>query len=93
MGAFIKKWFHLLLIFVFAYLAGSLAGQATNRVLSSDASSQNAIPENTMPEPSQKPVALTENGIPIYSASADGNWGLSFPTPGKLPLEIQQMTI
>ena len=28
MGAFVKKWFHLVLIFVFAYLAGSLAGQA-----------------------------------------------------------------
>ena len=26
MGAFVKKWFHLVLIFVFAYLAGSLAG-------------------------------------------------------------------
>lgn len=81
MGAFIKKWFHLLLIFVFAYLAGSLVGQATNRVLSSDASSQ-----NTMPEPSQKPVALTEDGISIYSASADGNWGLSFPNPGQTPV-------
>ena len=31
MGDFIKKWFHLLLIFVFAYLAGSLAGQANSR--------------------------------------------------------------
>ena len=54
MGDFIKKWFHLLLIFVFAYLAGSLAGQANSRFRS-------------------------VNGIPIYSASADGNWGLSFP--------------
>ena len=31
MGAFVKKWFHLVLIFVFAYLAGSLAGQAANQ--------------------------------------------------------------
>lgn len=61
MGDFIKKWFHLLLIFVFAYLAGSLAGQANNRFRS-------------------------VNGIPIYSASADGNWGLSFPNPGQSPV-------
>ena len=33
------------------------------------------------------------NGIPIYSASADGNWGLSFPNPGSLLLEIQQTII
>ncbi len=69
MGAFVKKWFHLLLIFVFAYLAGSLAGQANNRFRS-------------------------VNGIPIYSASADGNWGLSFPSiPANLLLEIQQTII
>ena len=61
MGDFIKKWFHLLLIFVFAYLAGSLAGQANSRFRS-------------------------VNGIPIYSASADGNWGLSFPNPGQSPV-------
>ena len=80
MGSFIKKWFHLVLIFVFAYLAGSLAGHAANQFLSVDGSSKNAIQKS-----SPKPVALTENGIPIYSASADGNWGLSFPNPGQAP--------
>ena len=81
MGAFVKKWFHLVLIFVFAYLAGSLAGQAANQFSSAEESTKNAVYE-----PSQKPVALTENGIPIYSASADGNWGLSFPSPGQAPV-------
>ena len=81
MGAFVKKWFHLVLIFVFAYLAGSLAGHAANQFLSVDGSSKNAIQKS-----SPKPVALTENGIPIYSASADGNWGLSFPSPGQAPV-------
>lgn len=81
MGSFIKKWFHLVLIFVFAYLAGSLAGHAANQFLSVDESSKNAIQKS-----SPKPVALTENGIPIYSASADGNWGLSFPNPGQAPV-------
>ena len=81
MGDFIKKWFHLVLIFVFAYLAGSLAGQAANQFSSAEESTKNAVYE-----PSQKPVALTENGIPIYSASADGNWGLSFPSPGQAPV-------
>ena len=81
MGAFVKKWFHLVLIFVFAYLAGSLAGHAANQFLSVDGSSKNAIQKS-----SPKPVALTENGIPIYSASADGNWGLSFPNPGQAPV-------
>lgn len=81
MGSFIKKWFHLVLIFVFAYLAGSLAGHAANQFLSVDGSSKNAIQKS-----SPKPVALTENGIPIYSASADGNWGLSFPNPGQAPV-------
>ena len=81
MGSFIKKWFHLVLIFVFAYLAGSLAGHAANQFLSVDGSSKNAIQKS-----SPKPVALTENGIPIYSASADGNWGLSFPNPGHAPV-------
>ena len=81
MGSFIKKWFHLVLIFVFAYLAGSLAGHAANQFLSVDGSSKNAIQKS-----SPKPVALTENGIPIYSASADGNWGLSFPSPGQAPV-------
>ena len=81
MGSFIKKWFHLVLIFVFAYLAGSLAGQAANQFSSAEESTKNAVYE-----PSQKPVALTENGIPIYSASADGNWGLSFPNPGQAPV-------
>ena len=81
MGAFVKKWFHLVLIFVFAYLAGSLAGQAANQFSSAEESTKNAVYK-----PSQKPVALTENGIPIYSASADGNWGLSFPNPGQAPV-------
>ena len=81
MGSFIKKWFHLVLIFVFAYLAGSLAGHAANQFLSVDGSSKNTIQKS-----SPKPVALTENGIPIYSASADGNWGLSFPNPGHAPV-------
>lgn len=81
MGAFVKKWFHLVLIFVFAYLAGSLAGQAANQFSSAEESTKNAVYK-----PSQKPVALTENGIPIYSASADGNWGLSFPSPGQAPV-------
>ena len=81
MGSFIKKWFHLVLIFVFAYLAGSLAGHAANQFLSVDESSKNAIQKSP-----PKPVALTENGIPIYSASADGNWGLSFPNPGQSPV-------
>ena len=81
MGAFVKKWFHLVLIFVFAYLAGSLAGQAANQFSSAEESTKNAVYES-----SQKPVALTENGIPIYSASADGNWGLSFPSPGQAPV-------
>ena len=81
MGSFIKKWFHLVLIFVFAYLAGSLAGHAANQFLSVDGSSKNTIQKS-----SPKPVALTENGIPIYSASADGNWGLSFPSPGQAPV-------
>ncbi len=81
MGSFIKKWFHLVLIFVFAYLAGSLAGHAANQFLSVDGSSKNAIQKS-----SPKPVALTENGIPIYSASADGNWGLSFQEEGKSPV-------
>lgn len=81
MGSFIKKWFHLVLIFVFAYLAGSLAGHAANQFLSADGPSKNAIQKS-----SPKPVALTENGIPIYSASADGNWGLSFPNPGQAPV-------
>ena len=69
------------LIFVFAYLAGSLAGQAANQFSSAEESTKNAVYK-----PSQKPVALTENGIPIYSASADGNWGLSFPSPGQAPV-------
>ena len=81
MGSFIKKWFHLVLIFVFVYLAGSLAGHAANQFLSADGPSKNAIQKS-----SPKPVALTENGIPIYSASADGNWGLSFPNPGQAPV-------
>ena len=81
MGSFIKKWFHLVLIFVFAYLAGSLAGHAANQFLSVDGSSKNAIQKSP-----PKPAALTENGIPIYSASADGNWGLSFPNPGQAPV-------
>ena len=38
MGALVKKWFHLVLIFVFAYLAGSLAGHAANQFLSVDGS-------------------------------------------------------
>ena len=74
MGAFVKKWFHLVLIFVFANLAA-------NQFSSAEESTKNAVYE-----PSQKPVALTENGIPIYSASADGNWGLSFPSPGQAPV-------
>ena len=81
MGAFVKKWFHLVLIFVFAYLAGSLAGQAANQFSSAEESTINAVYE-----PSHKPVALTGNGFPIYSASADGNWGLSFPSPGQAPV-------
>ena len=36
MGAFVKKWFHLVLIFVFAYLAGSLAGHAANQFSSAE---------------------------------------------------------
>ena len=75
MGAFVKKWFHLVLIFVFAYL------QDANQFSSAEESTKNAVYK-----PSQKPVALTENGIPIYSASADGNWGLSFPSPGQAPV-------
>ena len=78
MGSFIKKWFHLVLIFVFAYLAGSLAGHAANQFLSADGPSENAIQKSP-----PKPVALTENGIPIYSASADvKGYGLRYSDHG-----------
>lgn len=60
MGAFVKKWFHLVLIFVFAYLAGSLAGKAANQFSSAEESTKNAVYE-----PSQKPVALTEMVSPF----------------------------
>ena len=47
MGSFIKKWFHLVLIFVFVYLAGSLAGHAANQFLSADGPSKNAIQKSS----------------------------------------------